>query len=66
MDGLFQLSCNTIKAAGPAVAITLDETDIEHMDIKELEDCLETLGSLELDKTVQKKIWEFVNKVCNG
>jgi len=56
------VSCDAIRAAGQSAGLALDETDIELMG-HELEMCVDTLGSLELDNKVQRKIWSLVNKV---
>lgn len=57
------MSCDAIRAAGQSAGLALDETDIELLGQKELEMCVDTLGSLELDNKVQRKIWSLVNKV---
>lgn len=57
------MSCDAIRAAGQSAGLALDETDIERMGHEELEMCVDTLGSLELDNKVQRKIWSLVNKV---
>jgi len=57
------VSCDAIRAAGQPAGLALDETDIELMEHEELETCVDTLGSLELDSKVQRKIWSLVNKV---
>jgi hypothetical protein len=57
------VSCDAIRAAGEYGGLALDETDIEIMGHEELDMCVVTLGSLELDSKVQRKIWNLVNKV---
>jgi hypothetical protein len=57
------VSCDAIRATGLSAGLALDETDIELMGLEELEMCVDTLGSLELNNRVQKKIWSLVNKV---
>jgi hypothetical protein len=57
------VSCDAIKATGLSAGLALDETDIELMEPEELELCVDTLGSLELNKKVQRKIWSLVKKV---
>lgn len=57
------MSCDAIRAAGQSAGLALDEMDIELMGHEELEMCVDTLGSLELDNKVQRKIWSLVNKV---
>jgi hypothetical protein len=58
-----KVTCDVIRATGLSAGLALDETDIELMGLEELELCLDTLGSLELDNKVQRKIWSLVNKV---
>jgi hypothetical protein len=58
-----KVSCDAIRATGLSAGLALDETDIEVMRLEELEMCVDTLGSLELDNKVQRKIWSLVNKV---
>jgi hypothetical protein len=55
--------CDAIRAAGQSAGLALDEIDIEHMGHQKLQMCIDTLGSLELDDKVQRKIWSLVNKV---
>lgn len=58
-----KVSCDAIRATGLSAGLALDETDIELMGLEELEMCVDTLGSLELDSKLQTKIWSLVNKV---
>lgn len=58
-----KVSCDAIRATGLSAGLALDETDIELMGLEELEMCVDTLGSLELDSKLQIKIWSLVNKV---
>lgn len=58
-----KVSCDAIRATGLSAGLALDETDIELMGLEELEMCVDTLGSLELDNKLQTKIWSLVNKV---
>ncbi|XP_023726242.1 uncharacterized protein LOC111874734 isoform X3 [Cryptotermes secundus] len=57
-----KVSCDAIRATGLSAGLALDETDIELMGLEELEMCVDTLGSLELDSKLQTKIWSLVNK----
>lgn len=60
------MSCDAIRAAGQSAGLAVDETVIELMGHEELEMCVDTLGSLELDSKVQRKIWSLVNKVSTS
>lgn len=57
-----KVSCDAVRATGLSAGLALDETDIELMGLEELEMCVDTLGSLELDNKVQRKIWSLVKK----
>jgi hypothetical protein len=57
------VTCDAIRATGLSAGLALDETDIELMGLEELELCVDTLGSLELDNKVQRKILSLINKV---
>ncbi|PSN41287.1 hypothetical protein C0J52_09873, partial [Blattella germanica] len=59
---LHKISCHAIRAAGQSASLAIDEKIIELLEPEELDDCVETLGSLELDISVQKKIWNSMNK----
>jgi hypothetical protein len=48
--------CDAIRAIGLSAGLALDETDIELMGPEELEMCVDTLGSLELNNSTKENM----------
>ncbi|XP_068082438.1 uncharacterized protein [Anabrus simplex] len=57
-----KVSCDAIKTAGQSASIALEGGDIARMSPEDLNDCVETLGSLELAADVKETFWMLVVK----
>jgi len=47
---------DAIRATGPSAGLALDETNIELMRLEEMEMCVDTLGSLELNNSTKENM----------
>jgi hypothetical protein len=50
------VSCDAIRATGLSAGLALDEKDTELMGLEELEMCVDTLGSLELNNSTKENM----------
>lgn len=59
----FQISCDAIRMLEKSSSFILTVQDFENMDNTELEDCVEYLGTLNLDSSARSYIWRRLKKV---
>nr|CAD7442826.1 unnamed protein product [Timema bartmani] len=57
-----KITCEVMRAVGPAAGLAVTERDLELLTLVELEDCLDTLGALKLPLGLKKKVWELARK----
>ncbi|CAG2054415.1 unnamed protein product [Timema podura] len=57
-----KITCEVMRAVGPAAGLAVTERDLELLTLVELEDCLDTLGALKLPLGLKKKVWYLARK----
>nr|CAD7596307.1 unnamed protein product [Timema genevievae] len=61
-----KITCEVMRAVGPAAGLAVTERDLELLTLVELEDCLDTLGALKLPLGLKKKVWDLARKLANA
>ncbi|XP_063221470.1 uncharacterized protein LOC134530516 [Bacillus rossius redtenbacheri] len=52
-----KVSCDAVRASGPAAGLGLRAADVDSMDPQDLEDCLDVLGTLSLPVGLEQRVW---------